>query len=182
MYNEFQKQKILVYFLKVLIISQKCHWNDYVKDKRKNFKGTIQMYPMIVMVRKLQVKGPRLYHGKKKLPYWSTCTYACYVASVMSHSPMAPLSMGFFRQEYWSGLPCLLQGIFPTQESNLHLLGLLHRQAGSLALVTLEKPIVQNLCCSVAKSCLTLCNPMDCSISGFPVLNYTPEFPQTHAL
>ena len=53
---------------------------------------------------------------------------------------------------------------------------------GSVALVTLEKPIVQNLCCSVAKSCLTLCNPMDCSISGFPVLNYTPEFPQTHAL
>ena len=35
----------------------------------------------------------------------------------------APLSMGFSRQEYWSGLPCLLQGIFPTQGSNL---GLLH--------------------------------------------------------
>ena len=25
---------------------------------------------------------------------------------------------GFSRQEYWSGLPCLLQGIFPTQGSN----------------------------------------------------------------
>ena len=24
-------------------------------------------------------------------------------------------------------------------------------------------------CCSVAKSCLTLCDPMDCSIPGFPV-------------
>ena len=35
----------------------------------------------------------------------------------------APLSMGFPRQEYWSGLPFLLQGIFPTQGSNL---GLLH--------------------------------------------------------
>ena len=32
----------------------------------------------------------------------------------------APLSMGFSRQEYWSGLP---QGIFLTQESNP---GLLH--------------------------------------------------------
>ena len=30
----------------------------------------------------------------------------------------APPSMGFSRQEYWSGLPILLQGIFPTQESN----------------------------------------------------------------
>ena len=27
----------------------------------------------------------------------------------------APLSMGFFRQEYWSGLPFLPPGIFPTQ-------------------------------------------------------------------
>ena len=35
----------------------------------------------------------------------------------------APVSMGFPRQEYWSGLPFLLQGIFPTQESNP---GLLH--------------------------------------------------------
>ena len=30
----------------------------------------------------------------------------------------APLSMGFSRQEYWSGLPSLLQGIFPTQGLN----------------------------------------------------------------
>ena len=30
----------------------------------------------------------------------------------------APLSMGFSRQECWSGLPFLLQGIFPTQELN----------------------------------------------------------------
>ena len=35
----------------------------------------------------------------------------------------APPSMGFSRQEYWSGLPFLLQGIFPTQGLNL---GLLH--------------------------------------------------------
>ena len=34
-----------------------------------------------------------------------------------------PLSMGFSRQEYWSGLPFPLQGIFLTQESNP---GLLH--------------------------------------------------------
>ena len=38
----------------------------------------------------------------------------------------APLSMGFSRQEYWSGLPFPPQGIFPTQESNWHLLWLLH--------------------------------------------------------
>ena len=37
-------------------------------------------------------------------------------------------------------------------------------------------------CCSVAKSCLTFCDPMDCSIPGFPVLHYLPEFAQTHSI
>ena len=37
----------------------------------------------------------------------------------------APLSMGFSRREYWSGLPFPSQGIFSTQGSNL---GLLHCQ------------------------------------------------------
>ena len=35
-------------------------------------------------------------------------------------------------------------------------------------------------CCSVAQSCLTVRNPMDCSTPGFPVLHYLPEFAQTH--
>ena len=35
-------------------------------------------------------------------------------------------------------------------------------------------------CCSVAQSCLTLCNPMDCSTPGLPVLHYLMEFAQTH--
>ena len=34
---------------------------------------------------------------------------------------------------------------------------------------------------SVAQSCLTLCDPMDCSTPGFPVLHYLLEFAQTHA-
>ena len=40
----------------------------------------------------------------------------------------APLSMGFSRDKYWSGLPCPPQGVFPTQESNLHLFRLLHHR------------------------------------------------------
>ena len=43
----------------------------------------------------------------------------------------APLSMGFSRQEYWSGLHFLLQGIFSTQGLDLHLL---HWQVDSLPL------------------------------------------------
>ena len=35
-------------------------------------------------------------------------------------------------------------------------------------------------CCSVAKPCSSLCDPMDCSTPGFPVLHHLPEFAQTH--
>ena len=35
-------------------------------------------------------------------------------------------------------------------------------------------------CCSVAKLCPTLCDPMICSTPGFSVLHYLPEFAQTH--
>ena len=37
-------------------------------------------------------------------------------------------------------------------------------------------------CCSVTKSCLTLCDPMDYSMPGFPVLHYLPEFAQVQVL
>jgi len=33
---------------------------------------------------------------------------------------------------------------------------------------------------SVAQSCLTLCNPMDCSTPGFPVHHQLLELAQTH--
>ena len=38
----------------------------------------------------------------------------------------------------------------------------------------------QGCCCSVAKLCPVLCNPMDRSMPGFPVLHYLPGVPQTH--
>ena len=35
-------------------------------------------------------------------------------------------------------------------------------------------------CCLVAQSCLTLCDPMNCSTPGFPVFYSLLEFAQTH--
>ena len=35
-------------------------------------------------------------------------------------------------------------------------------------------------CCLITKSCLTLCDPMEWSVLGFPVLHQLPEFAQTH--
>ena len=38
------------------------------------------------------------------------------------------------------------------------------------------------MCCSATQLCSTLCDPMGCSISGFPVLYYLLKFAQTRAL
>ena len=35
-------------------------------------------------------------------------------------------------------------------------------------------------CCSFAQLCLTLCEPMDCSMPGLPVPHYLLEFAQVH--
>ena len=40
--------------------------------------------------------------------------------------------------------------------------------------------LVRCCLCSVAQSYLTVCDPMDCSTPGFPVLHYLLEFAQTH--
>ena len=76
----------------------------------------------------------------KEITTLSSRVHTCVlVASVVSNSVwpcQAPLFMGFSRQEYWSVIlssreSChpVLQGIFPAQELNLHLLCLLHWQA-----------------------------------------------------
>ena len=40
--------------------------------------------------------------------------------------------------------------------------------------------VISNICFSASKLCLTLYDPMDCSMPAFPVLYYLPEFAQTH--
>ena len=50
-----------------------------------------------------------------------------------------------------------------------------HRQARFMLLC-----IAQAQFSSVTQSCLTLCDSMDCSKSGFPVHHHLPEFAQTH--
>ena len=87
----------------------------------------------------------------------------------------------FSRQEYWSGLFFLLQGILLTQGLNLCLLNLLHWKMEFLPLDPHEKPIYF-MCqfSSVAQSCLTLCDPMNCSTPDLPVHHQLLEFTQTH--
>ena len=56
---------------------------------------------------------------------------------------------------------------------------------GLLVLILFQPCLISSsLCviswCWVTKSRPTLCDPMDCSTPGFPVLHYLPEFAQTH--
>ena len=41
-----------------------------------------------------------------------------------------------------------------------------------------HKNSIHCCCCSVTQSCMTVCDPMECSIPAFPVLHYLPEFAQ----
>ena len=45
---------------------------------------------------------------------------------------------------------------------------------------TLVLELMLIYCCSVTKLCQALCDPMDCSTAGFPVLYHLPEFAQSH--
>ena len=60
--------------------------------------------------------------------------------TLLTAARRAPLPVEFSRQEYHSGLPFLVQGIFRTQGLNPRLLCLLHWQMDSLSLVPPRKP------------------------------------------
>ena len=77
--------------------------------------------------------------------------------------------MEFSRQEFWAGCHFLLQGIFLTQESNPCLL---NWQVDFL--------LTSGQYSSVAQSCPTPCNPMDCNMPGLSVPHYLPDLAQTY--
>ena len=121
----------------------------------------------------------------------------------------APLSMGFSRQKYWSGQPFSSPGNLPSPEIKLRSPALQadflppepqgsphqelytvfktnHQAYFSFQLIqdhftskTFLPISVLYRCCSVTKSCRTLCNPMDCNTPGSPVLHCLPEFALT---
>ena len=88
----------------------------------------------------------------------------------------APLSMGFSRKEYLSGLPFPPPGIFPTQKSTQAscIAGRFTYYYLTLNSITLKAVLYLFFAdsvqfSSVAQSCPTLCDPMDCSTPGFPI-------------
>ena len=93
----------------------------------------------------------------------------------------APPSIGFSRQEYWSGLPFPSPGDLPNpgiepRSPALQADALTSEPPGKLLRLK-KKNLLQDLSlgksyavlCLVAQSCLTLCDPMECSLPGSSV-------------
>ena len=78
----------------------------------------------------------------EKQPVMLLCTFSVCMLTRSScltlcdpmdcHPPGSSMSVGFSRQEYWSGLPFPSPGDLPDPGSNLRFLRLLHWQVGSL--------------------------------------------------
>ena len=106
--------------------------------------------------------------------------HAWLFATLWTIADQAPLSMGFSRQEYCSGLQCPSPGDCPYSEIQPVSLGppALAERFFTTTSIWEAHTVVQFS--SVAQLCLTLCDPMDCSTPGFPVHHQLPEFTQTH--
>ena len=76
-----------------------------------------------------------------------------------------------------SVLPMNIQGWFPLWLNDLN--SLQYKGLSRIFSSKIQFSLVQ--LSSVSQSCLTLCNPMDCSTPGLPVHHQLSEFTQTHA-
>ena len=76
-------------------------------------------------------------------------------------------------------LACLWSSVFSLEHSSGYLTSRTWAVLKTTGLVLCRMFIY---CCLVTKPCLTLCDPMDCSMQGFPVLCNLLEFAQTHVL
>ena len=83
------------------------------------------------------------------------CAWFLETPCAIAHQ--TPLSMGFSRQEYWSGLPFPPAGISLTQGSNLGLLCLLHWQVDSSQLAPPGKPCVCVCVCVCVRARARVC-------------------------
>ena len=102
---------------------------------------------------------------------WTVCV-CVYVCLLQSHLTLCnPLDC--------SPPGSSVHGILTVKISYSHHAGFLFNY---LFILQFESLVIYDivLCCSVAKLDPTLCNLMDCSISGFPILHCLLEFAQVH--
>ena len=94
--------------------------------------------------------------------------------SLKLHTKMQTHTHTHTHQRCWP--PILILYRFPLEgkcvgwKRNIHT----HTHTHTILIHSLFPPL------SCVQSCQTLCDPMDCSTPGFPILHYHPEFTQTH--
>ena len=115
-------------------------------------------------------------------------------ATLSTIAHQAPLSMGFSRQEYWSGQPFPFPGDIPNPEIKPTSLTTPALAGRFFTTSATWKPIyniyyihlhIHNSfgtrpVSSVTQLCPTLCDPMNHSTPGLPVHHQLPESTQTH--
>ena len=84
--------------------------------------------------------GGEGWQSQGKLAMLSCFNHVCLFVILWTVACQAPLSMGFSRQEYWSGLLCPLPGDLPHPGIKAPSLMAPALQAGSLPLGTPGKP------------------------------------------
>ena len=114
-------------------------------------------------------------------PSWSPLLFLDCVNGISYHSPPSHeisvlLSTTRFHPSDWSCRFC-----FPNAIDWTHFSTATHHLPSFSNSIYFRSVVWSHCCCcfSVAKSCLTLCNSINCSTLGFPILHYLLKFAQT---
>ena len=109
------------------------------------------------------------------LPLWvksnasSSCVVSLFISGFPQHSASSPK---FF--------PMAAKCCMPAPTPNFIWIPRLPSAQGSPFFCLNMSSLLPLQFSSVAQLCLTLCDPMDCSIPGFPVHHHLPDLMQTH--
>ena len=111
--------------------------------------------------------------------------YSSYTVIVFPFSEPVPSDPAAFVSLVWAGatqLCVLVQSPYPSQQASSSVWW--HPRVKSLIIkkeaLWWISLFFRCCCCSVTQSCLTLCDPMDCSTPDLPVHHQLPELAQIH--
>ena len=132
--------------------------------------------------RKTLTLGKWTEHSFQALPAWSGPFLQCVFLHICSCHPSLLPASGL-RVFSLASLSCLngtkVQGLFLVQ-LGLNAVSSLERIFPQCLHLNHSLTALGSSCHSFAKSCLTLWDPMNCRMPGFPVLHYLPEITQIH--
>ena len=118
----------------------------------------------------LNKQGDNIQPGRTLFSIWNQSVVPCPVLTVASW----PAHIFLKRQIRWSDIPFSRRSSWSRDQTWVSCI------SGRFFTVWATRKAHIYLFSSVAQSCLTLCDPMNCSTPGLPVHHQPPEFTQTH--